>query len=160
MCQITAEEEEEIRTEIANTIQSIDNSGAVFSDVRKFEDKKEFYTVLKQFGYNATSPYVRFVQVIFLGYREEDGDLFLQYRANVLQEYFPASPTAAGSTTTFNAFIINLRNLLKASRNITESADLFGDLESDLKLDDRNEFYKNLYAHHGDVILEVEVCDC
>lgn len=160
MFHITALMEAEVRTELGSDISSVDTSGAVFSDVQKFETKKEFYTVLKQRGFDAANPYVRFVQILLVDAQKKDGSYFLIYRINVFHEYFPAGTNTPGSTSIFNALIINLKNKFESAIDLTAYAEVTAAIDGGIKLNSENEFYKGLYGHHVNYLAVVEIGDC
>lgn len=157
---LTAEQEQEIRLALTVELQSVDTSGPVFAEYKYFKDKKDFYTVLKQFGYNATMPYVGFIQIGLVGYENKDRSIYLRYRINVFDEYFAATITSLGSTAQFNALFINILRRFKQAIDITDYAEVTATVEGDIKLDDKNEFYKGLYGHHVNFIATVEIGDC
>jgi hypothetical protein len=168
MPKLTPEKELELRAQIKTDVESVENTGAVFSKPEFFTSKQDFVARCTKQMVNGDDREVQFCQISFFGFEDlpnagsavcaDDPPVRAIFRLHLFHEYVAKRSDNTNSHDTFTAMILNLRNKFLETQDqgeYTERTPLTPD--QFIIFGQENEFFPGAYGHYTNLTVKVEL---
>ena len=154
------------RMRLKQHIESVPNTGGVFTRITFFSSKEDFVAQIGRQVAEGDDLEVQFCQVSWLGFEDsasdpcpEDPTVTLNYRLHFFHEFKQERSDGSNSFDTFAQMIINLRNLFLQNQDFDNGNTERKPLKQPefIITNGESEFFRGAYGHFVNLTTKIEI---